>query len=343
MSEEKTKPSLDSVLKNIAKKTDVQDPVMMGDSIINAKEVISTEYVSLDYVTGCGGIPQGRLIEIYGENASGKTLLSLLIASKFQKQGKKVIFIDAERTFNPILAKNIGVDISSLIVITLSSAEETLDAIYELTKTGEIGLIIIDSVSSLVPNKEIDGSAFDNSMAVVARLLSTQLRKQVGPAAETGTTIIYLNQIRASMDMFKPETTSGGKALPFYASLRLKVTKKMSKEDQIIENGSIMGHRIKIKAEKNKMGIPFRETELQLHYTKGINMELDTLEFAKERGIISLAGASYSFGDIKLGQGKGAALEAIKNDKTLYNNIINACKKLDLQEIEEVKIKKPKK
>ncbi len=288
-------------------------------------ERISTGSFALDGVMG-GGLPKGRILEVYGEPSSGKTVLSLFMIKEVQKSGGKAAFIDCENSFSVQFAKNIGVDTDKLIFSQLICAEDVLNIVDDLIKTNELDLIIVDSVASMCPRKELDGEIGEAQVALTARIMSQALRMITGSASKTKTSIIFINQTREKIGMYygNPNTTSGGKALKFYASIRLEVKKGKNIEGK---DGEIIGNIVKIEATKNKTALPFKKAEFDLFYNKGIDKVSDAIDEAIKRNVITKSGNTYSFKENKLGVGIEATKELIKNDEKLLEEIIGELKK----------------
>ena len=276
----------------------------LGDnaSLLGTVDVISTGALSLDAALGIGGVPRGRVIEIYGPEASGKTTLSLHIISETQKLGGRVAFIDAEHALDPRYAKKLGVDVDELLLSQPDSGEQALEITETLIRSNAIDAIVIDSVAALVPRAELEGEMGDAHMGLQARLMSQALRKLAGIVKKSNTCLIFINQIREKIGIMfgNPETTSGGRALKFYASVRLDIRRIGA-----IKEGSLsVGNRVRVKVVKNKMAPPFREVELDIMYGFGISYEADILDLALEADLISKMGSWYSYGDERLGQGR---------------------------------------
>ena len=275
----------------------------LGDSDVNMEiQVIPTGALSLDAALGIGGVPRGRVIEIYGPEASGKTTLSLHIMAETQKLGGKVAFIDAEHALDPRYAAKLGVNTDDLLLSQPDSGEQALEITETLVRSNAIDTIVIDSVAALVPRAELEGEMGDSHMGLQARLMSQALRKLAGIIKKSNTCVIFINQIRMKIGVMfgSPETTTGGRALKFYASVRLDIRRIGA-----IKEGSIaVGNRVRVKVVKNKMAPPFREVELDIMYGFGISYEADILDIALEADLISKMGSWYSYGDERLGQGR---------------------------------------
>ena len=274
---------------------------------------------SLDYVMG-GGLPQGRIMEIFGEPSSGKTVMSLFMIKEVQKRGGIAAYIDCENAFSVEFAKNIGVDTEKLIFSQAVVAEEVLDIVERLITTGECGIIVVDSVASMVPRKELEGDIGDAQVALMARIMSQALRMITGKASKTKTAVVFVNQIRQKIGIQfgNPNTTSGGNALKFYASLRLEVKKGEKLKDKM---GEIIGNVVKIEAVKNKTAPPFRQTEFELFYNSGIDQIGDTLDFAIKQEIIKRVGNGYNYSEIKLGIGHDQAKKYLEEHLDVLKQI----------------------
>ena len=275
----------------------------LGDSNVNMDiQVIPTGALSLDAALGIGGVPRGRVIEIYGPEASGKTTLSLHIIAETQKLGGKVAFIDAEHALDPRYAAKLGVNTDDLLLSQPDSGEQALEITETLVRSNAIDTIVIDSVAALVPRAELEGEMGDSHMGLQARLMSQALRKLAGVIKKSNTCVIFINQIRMKIGVMfgSPETTTGGRALKFYASVRLDIRRIGA----IKEGSNSVGNRVRVKVVKNKMAPPFREVELDIMYGFGISYEADILDIALEADLISKMGSWYSYGDERLGQGR---------------------------------------
>lgn len=275
----------------------------LGDSNVNMEiQVIPTGALSLDAALGIGGVPRGRVIEIYGPEASGKTTLSLHIMAETQKLGGKVAFIDAEHALDPKYAAKLGVNTDDLLLSQPDSGEQALEITETLVRSNAIDTIVIDSVAALVPRAELEGEMGDSHMGLQARLMSQALRKLAGIIKKSNTCVIFINQIRMKIGVMfgSPETTTGGRALKFYASVRLDIRRIGA----IKEGSNAVGNRVRVKVVKNKMAPPFREVELDIMYGFGISYEADILDIALEADLITKMGSWYSYGDERLGQGR---------------------------------------
>ena len=282
-------------------------------------ESIPTGSVSLDIALGIGGIPRGRVVEIYGPESSGKTTLTLHIIANSQKLGGTAAFIDAEHALDPEYAKRIGVNINDLLISQPDNGEQALDIVETLVSSGEISVIVIDSVAALVPKAEIEGDMGDSHMGRQARLMSQALRKLTAIISRSNCTVIFINQIRMKIGVMfgNPETTTGGNALKFYASVRIEVRRSA----QIKKGEDIVGNRTKIKIVKNKVAPPFKTCEFDIMYNEGISAAGDTLDAGVKYEVIDKKGNSYSFGEIKLGVGREVAKAFLKADQKLMKEI----------------------
>ncbi len=283
-------------------------------------EVIPTGALSLDIALGVGGIPKGRIIEIYGPESSGKTTLAIHILTEAQKKGDAVAFIDAEHAFDPTYAKNIGLDIDNLYISQPDFGEQALEILETLVRSAAFGVIVVDSVAALTPRAEIEGEMGDSHMGLQARLMSQALRKLTAIAGKTGTTIIFLNQLRMKIGIMfgNPETTTGGNALKFYASIRMDIRQK----DKIVKDGQVIGHSRKVKIVKNKVAPPFKEATFNMIYPMGIDRESSILDAATDLAVVDKSGAWFKYGDEQLGQGREATIEVLKKDTKLREKIV---------------------
>lgn len=284
-------------------------------------DAIPTGSLALDMALGVSGLPRGRIIEIYGPESSGKTTLALHVVAQAQKKGGRAAFVDAEHALDPDYAKRIGVDINDLLISQPDTGEQALQIVESLVKSGVIDVIVIDSVAALTPQAEIEGEIGDHHVGLQARLMSQALRKLTAIAAKSNCVIIFINQIRMQIGMYgNPETTPGGKALKFYSSVRIEVRRAA----QIKKGEEIVGNRVKAKVAKNKVAPPFRTAEFDIFYNEGISYEADVVNTALKYGVVSRAGASYSFGETRLGTGFEAARAFLKGDPKLTAEIVKA-------------------
>jgi len=281
--------------------------------------VISTGSISLDAALGVGGIPRGRVTEIFGPEASGKTTIALHVIAEAQKAGGIAAFIDAEHALDPVYAQKLGVKTDELLISQPDTGEQALEIAETLVRSGAVDIVVIDSVAALVPKAELDGEMGDPQMGLQARLMSQALRKLTGIISKSKTAMIFLNQIRQKIGMFvgNPETTTGGNALKFYASVRLDVRRV----NQVKEGEEITGSHVRAKVVKNKVAPPFRQAEFDIMYGEGISREGDFLDLAAERGIITKSGAWYSYNDERIGQGRENAKKYLKDNPALATEL----------------------
>ena len=277
--------------------------------------VIPTGSLALDAALGIGGVPKGRIIEIYGPESSGKTTLALSILAESQALGGKVAFIDAEHALDPVWAARLGVDIDELLISQPDTGEEGLEICDMLVRSNAIDCVVVDSVAALVPKAEIEGEIGDTTVGLQARLMSQAMRKLAGSLSKSKTTCIFINQLREKIGVMfgNPETTTGGRALKFYASVRMDIRRI----DTIKEKGEAIGNRVKVKVVKNKCAAPFRQAEFDLMYGEGISREGGILDMAVEEGIVEKSGAWYTYEDERLGQGREAAKETLRSKPPL--------------------------
>ncbi|HAH04039.1 MAG: Protein RecA [Parcubacteria group bacterium GW2011_GWA2_43_17] len=282
-------------------------------------EAISTGCLSLDIALGVGGVPRGRIIEIYGPEASGKTTLAQHIVAEVQKQGGTAAFIDAEHALDPEYAKKIGVNVNDLLISQPDTGEQALEITETLVRSNAVDVIVIDSVAALVPKAEIEGEMGDSHMGLQARLMSQALRKLSGIVSKSKTVVIFINQIRMKIGVFfgNPETTTGGMALKFYSSVRIEVRRAA----QIKKGDAIIGNRVKAKVVKNKVAAPFRNTEFDIMYNEGMSVSGDVIDTGVQFGVIAKSGNSYSYGEHKLGVGRENAKQFLRENPKLIADI----------------------
>jgi len=319
MDKEKQK-ALEGALKSIEKQFGKGAVMRLGEAPRQQVDVISTGSLGLDIALGIGGIPKGRIIEIYGPESGGKTTLALSIIAQAQAAGGVAAFVDAEHALDPNYAKSLGVNIDDLLVSQPDTGEQALEIVELLTRSGAIDVIVIDSVAALVPQAEIEGQMGDAFVGVQARLMSQALRKLTAALAKSNTAAIFINQIREKVGVMygNPETTPGGRALKFYASVRLDVRK----QGQPIKAGNdAVGSRVRIKVTKNKLAPPFREHEIELYFGKGIDPMADLVTVAIAAEVIEKSGSWLSYGETRLGQGKEKAAEFLRGEPQLVQEI----------------------
>ena len=303
--------ALDEALKMIRKEFGEMSILRLGDKSDSKVEAISTGALSLDLALGVGGLPRGRIVECYGHESSGKTTLALHVAANAQKAGGTAAFIDAEHALDAGYAKKIGVDLDSLVVSQPNSGEEALTICEQLVKSGEVDVVIVDSVAALTPQAEIDGDMGDAHVGLQARLMSQAMRKLASSLAQTKTLCIFTNQVREKIGVMfgNPETTPGGKALKFYATCRLQVQRIGAVKSS---SGEVIGSRTRVKVVKNKVAAPFTEAEFDILYSCGISREGSIIDAALARGIVEKRGSWLAFGDTQLAQGQLASIAYLK-------------------------------
>ena len=311
--------TLDLAISQIEKQFGQGSIMRMGEDTIVKIEGIPTGSISLDAALGIGGIPQGRITEVYGPESSGKTTLTLHIIAEAQKSGGLAAFIDAEHAMDPEYAKKLGVDTDNLLISQPDTGEQALDITETLVRSGALDVIVIDSVAALVPKAELDGDMGDSHMGLQARLMSQALRKLTGTVSKSKTSVIFINQIRHKIGVMfgSPETTTGGNALKFYASVRLDIRRI----GQIKEGDQIVGNRTRVKVVKNKVAPPFKNTEFDIMYGEGISYEGDLLDLAVQADIVNKMGAWYSFNKEKIGQGKENAKRYLQENENVCTEI----------------------
>jgi len=305
----------------------------MGDKAIEEVETISSGSLGVDLALGVGGYPKGRIIEIYGPESSGKTTLTLHAIAEAQKAGGIAAFIDAEHAFDRNYAEKLGVDIENLIISQPDNGEQALEIAENLIRSGAIDIVVIDSVAALTPKSEIEGEMGDSKMGLHARLMSQALRKLTGTISKTNCTVFFINQLREKIGVMfgNPETTTGGNALKFYASVRLDIRRST----QIKDGENVLGNRTKVKIVKNKVAPPFKIAEFDIMYGEGISKTGEILDLAVEFEIIKKAGSWFSYGDTKLGQGRDAVKTLIKDNPELADELEEKIKS-QIKELAEV-------
>lgn len=310
---------LDSVLADIEKQFGKGSIMRLGDSSHLNIEVTPTGSLALDVALGVGGYPKGRIIEIYGPESSGKTTFALHAIAEVQKRGGRAAFIDAEHALDPVYAKNLGVDINELLLSQPDTGEQALEICEALVRSEVVNIIVIDSVAALVPQAEIEGEMGDNHIGLQARLMSQALRKLSGSINKTKTTAIFINQLREKVGVLfgNPETTPGGRALKFYASIRLDVRRA----EQIKDGDRIIGNRTNVKVVKNKVAPPFKSASVDIMYGEGISKDGELIDLAVDINIIEKSGAWYSYNGEKIGQGKENVKIFLKNNPDIREKI----------------------
>jgi recombination protein RecA len=291
----------------------------LGDNAIEAVDVISTGSIGLDAALGIGGLPKGRVIEIYGPESSGKTTLALHAIAESQKAGGIAAFIDAEHAFDRFYAQKLGVDVENLLVSQPDNGEQALEITENLIRSGAIDIIVIDSVAALTPKSEIEGEMGDSKMGLQARLMSQALRKLTSTISKTATCCIFINQLREKIGVMfgNPETTTGGNALKFYASVRLDIRR----QTQLKEGDEVVGNHVKVKVVKNKVAPPFRKAEFDIIFGEGISRAFEIIDLATELNVIKKSGSWFSYGDTKLGQGRDAVKKIIQDNPELADEL----------------------
>ena len=329
--EQKNK-ALSAALKNIEKMFGAGTAQRMGEMEVPDLDVISTGSLNLDKALGVGGVPKGRIIEIYGPESSGKTTLAMHVIAEAQRGRGNAAFIDAEHAFDPVYAGNIGVDVDSLVFSQPDSGEQALDIVEALVASGGVDIIVVDSVAALIPKAEIDGDMGDTHVGLQARLMSQALRKLTGLIKKTNTTVIFINQIRmkiGTMGYGSPETTTGGNALKFYASVRLD-TRRIA---TLKQGENSVGNRTKVKVIKNKVAPPFKVAEFDIVFGKGISKSGEIIDYGVKLGVVDKAGSWFSYGDQKLGQGKEGVRKRLEEEPELMERILK-----DIEEVEKKEV-----
>ncbi len=313
------KEALDAMFAQMEKQFGKGAVMRLGDRKTVAVDVISTGSIGIDIALGIGGVPRGRIIEVYGPESSGKTTISLHIIAEAQKKGGEAAFIDAEHALDPDYARKLGVDVDNLILSQPDNGEQALEIAEMLTRSGAIDVIVIDSVAALVPKNEIEGEMGDSFMGLQARLMSQALRKLTGIVNKSNTTIVFINQLRDKIGIMfgNPETTTGGKALKFYSSVRMEI-----RRGEAIKNGNeILGNRTKAKIVKNKMAPPFKDAEFDIMYGEGISKIGEILDYAVNMGIIKKSGSWFAYNDAKIGQGRDNAKLFLEDNPEIADRI----------------------
>ncbi len=325
MAQEDKLKSIDIAIKQIERQFGKGAIMKMGEGASNLElETISTGSLILDRALGVGGIPRGRIVEIFGPESSGKTTLALHIIAEAQKSGGIAAFVDAEHALDPTYAQKIGVDLNNLLISQPDTGEQALEIAELLVRSGAVDVVVIDSVAALVPKDEIEGNMGDSFMGLQARLMSQALRKLTGAVSKSKSIIIFINQIREKIGVYygNPETTTGGRALKFYASIRIDIRKR----EAIKKGDELLGNVVKVKVVKNKVAPPFKEGELEIIYGEGISKEAEIISLGVKYGIIDKSGSWFSYGDIKFGQGKDAARMFLRENPDIRDEILEKIK-----------------
>ncbi|OLS01777.1 recombinase RecA [Tissierella creatinophila] len=336
--------ALDVALNQIEKQFGKGSIMRLGDNIKMNLDIIPTGSLNLDIALGLGGIPRGRIIEIYGPESSGKTTVALHVIAEAQKTGGIAAFIDAEHALDPLYSQKLGVDIDNLIISQPDTGEQALEITEALVRSGAVDIVVIDSVAALVPKAEIEGEMGDSHIGLQARLMSQALRKLAGAISKSNTTCIFINQLREKVGVMfgNPETTSGGRALKFYSSIRLDVRRI----DSIKQGDEILGNRTRIKVVKNKVAPPFKQAEFDIMYGLGISKEGNILDAGVTADIVKKSGSWYSYGDERLGQGRENSKDFLRENPKISDEIEMAVRekysliKKDEDENKEVNTKK---
>ncbi|MEK7175165.1 MAG: recombinase RecA [Patescibacteria group bacterium] len=299
--------------------------MVLGDAQKVNVDAIPTGSISLDLALGVGGIPKGRIVEIFGPESSGKTTLTLHVVSEAQKRGGLAAFIDAEHALDPDYARKIGVNIDNLLISQPDNGEQALDIMEALVKSGKVAVIVVDSVAALTPQAEIEGEMGDMQMGLQARMMSKAMRKVTNLAAKTGTTVIFTNQIRMKLGIMfgNPETTPGGNALKFFSSVRLDIRRIA----QLKNKDEIVGNRVRVKVVKNKVAAPFRQAEFDIMYNQGVAAFADVLQTGVRLGVLDKSGSWFQYGGEKIGQGMEASVNFLKENPKVFADIMGGIKK----------------
>ncbi len=328
--------AIESALSEIEKKFGKGSIMRLGENPVEEIGAISTRCLSLDNAIGVGGFPRGRIVEVYGPESSGKTTLALQVVASAQETGGIAAYIDAEHALDPIYAEALGVKVDDMLVSQPDSGEQALEIAETLARSNSVDVIVVDSVAALVPRAELDGEMGDSHMGLQARLMSQALRKITAIVSNSNTTFIFINQLRQKIGVFfgSPETTTGGKALKFYASVRLDIRRIGA----IKEGDKMVGNRTRVKVKKNKVAPPFQECEFDIMYGEGISQEGDLLDLAVNNGVVDKSGAWFSYGEERLGQGREKVRKLLKEDRDIYDRIEYDVKvKLGMIKTEEAK------
>ncbi|MCI8597885.1 MAG: recombinase RecA [Lachnospiraceae bacterium] len=335
--------ALDAALGQIEKQFGKGSVMKLGDKGAHMQiETTPTGCLSLDMALGLGGVPKGRIIEVYGPESSGKTTVALHMVAEVQKRGGIAGFIDAEHALDPVYAKNIGVDIDNLYISQPDNGEQALEITETMVRSGAVDIIIVDSVAALVPKAEIEGDMGDSHVGLQARLMSQALRKLTAVTSKSNCTVIFINQLREKIGVMfgNPETTTGGRALKFYSSIRLDVRRV----ETLKQGGEMVGNRTKIKVVKNKIAPPFKEAEFDIMFGEGISREGDILDLAVNTGVVNKSGAWYAYNGEKIGQGRENAKTYLRQNTAVCKEIEERVREgfgLDSAEVSEVKPEEP--
>ena len=311
--------ALDAALSQIEKQYGKGSVMKLGDTSHMQVETVPTGSLSLDIALGAGGVPKGRIVEIYGPESSGKTTVALHMVAEVQKRGGIAGFIDAEHALDPVYARNIGVDIDNLYISQPDNGEQALEITETMVRSGAVDIVIVDSVAALVPKAEIEGDMGDSHVGLQARLMSQALRKLTSVVSKTNCIVIFINQLREKIGVMfgNPETTTGGRALKFYASVRLDVRRT----EALKQGGEVIGNHTKVKVVKNKIAPPFKEAEFDIMFGQGISTIGDILDLAANCGIVNKSGAWYAYNDAKIGQGRENAKQYLKENRQICDEI----------------------
>ncbi len=325
MDDNKSK-ALSAALGQIEKQFGKGSIMKLGDNKSMDVETISTGSLMLDVALGAGGFPMGRIVEIYGPESSGKTTLTLEVIAEAQRNGKVCAFVDAEHALDPIYAEKLGVDVNELLVSQPDTGEQALEICDMLTRSGAVDVIVVDSVAALTPKAEIEGDMGDSHMGLQARMLSQAMRKLTGNLKQSNTMMIFINQIRMKIGVMfgSPETTTGGNALKFYASVRVDIRRIGA----VKEGDEIVGNETRVKVVKNKIAPPFKQAEFQIMYGQGINRDGELIDLGVKHGMVNKAGAWYSYGDDRIGQGKSNAVKYLKEHPETRDELNNRLREL---------------
>lgn len=335
------KKALETALAQIEKAYGKGTIMRLGENSGMNVEAISTGSITLDAATGIGGLPKGRIIEIYGPESSGKTTLALSVVAQAQKNGGEAAFIDAEHALDPAYASNLGVDVDALLVSQPDNGEQALEIAEALVRSGALDVVVIDSVAALVPRSEIEGEMGDSHVGAHARLMSQALRKIAGAVAKSNTIIIFINQLREKVGVIygNPEVTTGGRALKFYATMRIDVRRTESLKGA---GSEVVGNRTRCKIVKNKVAPPFKDAEFDIMYGRGISKEGEMVDIGVKYNVIQKSGAWFSYGDMRLGQGRDNVKELFINSPELADEIEKKIVAAMAEAAESTKVRKPR-